>query len=326
VDILSLTEDLYFTSADWRAAGRVPNTLRKRVDRGATIEVRAGVYRDAGSSPHDFEDIITAFLSCKSAEAETPMAVFGAAAASLWGFPDLFDDRIDIGRDRREKRIRSDVRASSDIRLFTKQGWFGRPSRVVERFGVAVLRPEWAAVDLLERRIGDRDHVRQFLDYAERTGSITAGSLVSPLAELVVPKSPATGSLVTEESAIVVQLGAWENEPSGGPIRRQGFGTELAAPPDLGSVDAARLMDSTRGYWKLDKQKAAGRRWMVAARQGRTLAVYRIVSDPQPYGLRFWFEVVPETDDSIVDAFVGTEGRTFPPTRNPIRYWPPEAR
>ena len=321
MDDLSLIEDRYFTKKDWRESGKTLASLDKKVARDTILRIRPGVYRLKDVPPHNDEDIVTAFLSAnvRFANLTGSMGMIGSAAASLWGYPDLRTDAIEIGVPESPRPRALDP----DIRLVVKAGWFDRPRRFVEHSGVTVLRPEWVAVDLLERGIGDRGHVRDFLDHAARTGSVTAGSLVTPLAELLARPSATNGTLTTSRKAIIVQLGEWRPDPSPGPIRRTGYGTDLLLPPPSGSGEERDLMDATRGYWVLDKRRLADLQWLVPARQGRTLGVLRVVSEPQTYQSRFWFDVVPETDRAVVDAFVGTEGRTFKPTRNPIRYWPP---
>jgi hypothetical protein len=322
VAVEDVYEDGYLTSARWVAAGKAANMLYKRVAAGTLVQVIPGVYRDPNAPVHRYEATFTAYLKVrdtnpKESTTSPGLAVAGAAAAEVWGYGDLHDGPTDIFT----KTLTSRLLRRGSIRVFQRPDWFERPFRIVTHWGIPVLRPEWLAVDLLERGIGDRGHVRAMLDQTARSGDLSAGALVSPLATLLGAATQLQrGTLGSSQRAVIIQLGRWTPEPDRH-LHREGYGTDLTRPPRPDSPQAEQLRLATCGYWHLDPKRVATIGLVVAARQGRTLAVYKLATPPTPVGDRYVLDLEPITDGSVFDEFVGPDGQTFPPTRNPIRYW-----
>jgi hypothetical protein len=132
--------------------------------------------------------------------------------------------------------------------------------------------------------------------------------------------------LVTNERAILINLGSWRADPDPD-VPRQGHGFRADMTPE-------ELYASARGWWRIGKRDYP---YAVAVHNGITRAVWAI--DPAAWAsrqragerVRWAFEAVPAAED-IQDAFVGRIGRRLPSRRpdgrrvfgpqSAIAYWP----
>lgn len=153
-----------------------------RLEQSGTFErVAQGVYRAAGSAPHEHQDVLAAwmalekgvFLAERAAAPSEGLVVGGAAAAALHGIGDLFVDTVDLLSPRERRTTREGVR----VRVRDVGG-----QDVVLAHGLPALSVTATIADLAQQRV-PFDHVADALrDGSEHVDLPRLDALLDPLA------------------------------------------------------------------------------------------------------------------------------------------------
>lgn len=176
---------------------------------------------------------------------------------------------------------------------------------------------EATVVDVMRRSLGPR------LTNAVRGRNADHGyiSLEDLQTQLLAP------FLDTDLPAILIRLGWW-SPGEDAQLSRQGHGY-------YHGMSNKDLYHSTRGWWRIDTERAQDYPRAVAVFQGVTRAVYRINHSSwrrTRNGERVAFEGRRMHSGPVFDAFIGERGKRVPPQRatgnavfgtaSPIAYWP----
>jgi len=124
---------------------------------------------------------------------------------------------------------------------------------------------------------------------------------------------------------LIIRLGKkWKPEQE--EIERGYLRTGRGWHPNLTDIEVA---DSVRAWWKVSQSKLEkkGVEYVVAYADGRTRALYRIVSvlGPREKDGRIAFQLESVTSGDLFDQVIGDEGKAVPfrkGSANPVTYWP----
>lgn len=169
------------TTAQARRIG-VSRLQMSRLEQAGSLErIAQGVYRTAGSAPHEHEQLLAAwlalenkvFLTERSSAPGEGLVVGGVAAAKLHGIGDLYVDDVELIAARPRRTAREGIRIR--VRDVDDQD-------VVLAHGLPALSVTATLADLAQQRV-PLDHVANALrDGAERVDVARLDALLDPLA------------------------------------------------------------------------------------------------------------------------------------------------